>query len=157
MECGQFEELVSDYLDCGMARPERRRFCEHLLACRPCHSLFNDVREVIDGCHEWKESQARESATFTEVERRIINATTAGEMLSCRALDALISDYFDGLIEGAYETVFNEHFAVCESCRRLVEGVRESLEEQESVEVPEELYGRIFAATSRAAVGGSRR
>jgi len=157
MECGQFEELVSDYLDCGMARPERRRFCEHLLACRPCHSLFNDVREVIDGCHEWKESQARESATFIEVERRIINATTAGEMLSCRALDALISDYFDGLIEGAYETVFNEHFAVCESCRRLVEGVRESLEEQESVEVPEELYGRIFAATSRAAVGGSRR
>ena len=157
MECGQFEELVSDYLDCGMARPERRRFCEHLLACRPCHSLFNDVREVIDGCHEWKESQARESATFIEVERRIINATSAGEMLSCRALDALISDYFDGLIEGAYETVFNEHFAVCESCRRLVEGVRESLEEQESVEVPEELYGRIFAATSRAAVGGSRR
>ena len=157
MECGQFEELVSDYLDCGMARPERRRFCEHLLACRPCHSLFNDVREVIDGCHEWKESQARESATFIEVERRIINATTAGEMLSCRALDALISDYFDGLIEGAYETVFNEHFAVCDSCRRLVEGVRESLEEQESVEVPEELYGRIFAATSRAAVGGSRR
>ena len=157
MECGQFEELVSDYLDCGMARPERRRFCEHLLACRPCHSLFNDVREVIDGCHEWKESQARESATFTEVERRIINATTAGEMLSCRALDALISDYFDGLIEGAYETVFNEHFADCDSCRRLVEGVRESLEEQELVEVPEELYGRIFAATSRAAVGGSRR
>ena len=157
MECGQFEELVSDYLDCGMARPERRRFCEHLLACRPCHLLFNDVREAIDGCHAWKESQLRESATFTEVERRIINATTAGEMLSCRALDALISDYFDGLIEGAYETVFNEHFADCDSCRRLVEGVRESLEEQELVEVPEELYGRIFAATSRAAVGGSRR
>ena len=93
---------------------------------------------------------------FREVERRIINATTAGEMLSCRTLDALISDYFDGLIESAYETLFNEHFAACDGCRRLVEGARESLEEQESVEVPEELYGRIFAATSRAA-GGSRR
>jgi predicted anti-sigma-YlaC factor YlaD len=99
----------------------------------------------------------REIAMFTDVERRIIEATTAGEMLSCRTLDALISDYFDGLIESAYETIFNEHFAVCEGCRRLVEGVRESLEEQESVEVPDELYGRIFAATSRAAVGGSRR
>jgi predicted anti-sigma-YlaC factor YlaD len=157
MECGQFEEWISDYLDCVMARPERRLFCEHLLACRPCHMLFNDVREAIDGCHEWKVSQMRESATFTEVERRIIKATTAGEMLSCRTLDALISDYFDGLIESAYETVFNEHFTVCDGCRSLVEGLRESLEEQESVEAPEELYGRIFAATSKAAAGGSRR
>lgn len=156
MECGQFEEWISDYLDCVMARPERRRFCEHLLACRPCHMLFNDVREAIDGCHEWKVSQMRESATFTEVERRIIKATTAGEMLSCRTLDALISDYFDGLIESAYETVFNEHFMVCDGCRSLVEGLRESLEEQESVEAPEELYGRIFAMTSKAAAGGSR-
>jgi predicted anti-sigma-YlaC factor YlaD len=156
MECAQFEELISEYLDCGLARAERRGFCEHLLACRTCHLLFNDVREALDGCHEWKESQMREIDRFVDVERRIINATTAGEMLSCRTLDALISDYFDGLIESAYETIFNEHFAVCDGCRRLVEGVRESLEEQESVEVPEELYGRIFAATSRAA-GGSRR
>ncbi len=156
MECAQFDELISDYLDCGLARPVRREFCEHLLACRLCHLLFNDVREVIDACHELKESQMREIAVFTEVEQRIINATTAGEMLSCRTLDALISDYFDGLIESAYETIFNEHFAVCDGCRRLVQGVRESLEEQEAIEVPEELYGRIFAATSRAA-GGARR
>jgi predicted anti-sigma-YlaC factor YlaD len=157
MDCSRFEELVSDYLDCGMARPERRSFCEHLLACRECHLLFNDVRAAIDGCHEWKESQMREIVMGAETERRIINATTAGEMLSCRTLDALISDYFDGLIKGEYEAVFNEHFAVCEGCRRLVKGLRDSLEEQESVETPEELYSRIFAATSRAAVGGSRR
>jgi predicted anti-sigma-YlaC factor YlaD len=157
MECAQFEELVSDYLDCGMARPARREFCEHLLACRPCHLVFNDVREAIDGCHELKESQMSQIALFTEVEQRIINATTAGEMMSCRTLDALISDYFDGLIEGAHETIFNQHFAACDGCRRLVEGVRESLEEQEAIAVPEELYGRIFAATSRAAAGGARR
>jgi predicted anti-sigma-YlaC factor YlaD len=156
MDCSQFEELVSDYLDCGMTRPDRRDFCEHLLACRPCHSLFNDVRAAIDGCHEWKESQMREVAMRTEVERRIIDATTTGEMLSCRTLDALISDYFDGLIEGEYETVFSEHFAACDGCRRLVDGLRESLEEQLSVEAPEELYGRIFAATSRAASGSRR-
>jgi predicted anti-sigma-YlaC factor YlaD len=156
MECAQFDELISDYLDCGLARPVRREFCEHLLACRPCHLLFNDVREVIDACHELKESQMREIALFTQVEQRIINATTAGEMMSCRTLDALISDYFDGLIESTHETIFNEHFAVCAGCRRLVTGVRESLEERAAVEVPEELYGRIFAATSRAA-GGARR
>lgn len=142
-----FEDLISDYLDHNLDRPTRRSFAEHLLACRPCHHLFNDVREAIDACHELKEAQMREIALMTDVERRIISATTAGEMLSCRTLDALISDYFDGVIESSYERIFHEHFAVCVSCRRLVEGVRESLEESEQVEVPDELYGRIFKAT----------
>ncbi len=147
MECAQFEELISDYLDCGLARPVRRSFCEHLLACRPCHQLFNDVREGIYACHHLREAQMGEIAIFTEVEQRIINATTVGEMLSCRTLDALISDYFEGNIESSYENLFNQHFAACQSCRHLVEGVRESLEEQETLDVPEELYGRILAAT----------
>ena len=142
-----FEDLISDYLDHNLDRPTRRSFAEHLLACRPCHHLFNDVREAIDACHELKEAQMREIALLTDVERRIISATTAGEMLSCRTLDALISDYFDGLIEASYERIFQEHFAVCFSCRRLVDGVRESLEESEQVEVPNELYDKIFAAT----------
>lgn len=157
MDCSRFEDLISEYLDCGMAREERRHFCEHLLACKPCHLLFNDTREAIDSCRRLKESQACEIAMEAAVEQRIIAATTAGEMLSCRALDALISDYFDGLIEGEYESVFNAHFEVCEECRRLVEGLRESLEEQGEIEAPEGLYSRIFAATSRAAAGGSRR
>ena len=144
----QFEELISEYLDGGLARPVRRNFAEHLLACRPCHLLFNDVREGLDACHHLKESQMREIALFTEVEQRILNATTAGEMLSCRTLDALISDYFEGIIEHSYDDIFREHFAICAGCRRLVEGVRQSLEEPDEVEVPEDLYGRILAATS---------
>ena len=147
MECTQFEELIGDYLDCGLARPVRRSFCEHLLACRPCHLLFNDVREVIDTCHLLKESPMQETGLFTEVKQRIIKATTAGEMLSCRTLDALILDYFEGLIESSYEKIFTEHFAACESCSRLVEGVRKSIEEMEAVDVPEELNDRIIAAT----------
>lgn len=147
MECLQFEELISDYLDCGLARPVRRTFCEHLLACRPCHQLFNDVRETLDACFVIRESQVGEAAAFAGVQQRILGATSAGEMLSCRTLDALISDYFEGLIETSSERIFSEHFAVCESCTRLVKGVRESLAEPEIVEVPEGLYGRIFAAT----------
>ena len=80
MDHAQFEELISEYLDGGLARPVRRNFAEHLLACRPCHLLFNDVREGLDACHLLKESQMREIALFTEVEQRILNATTAGEM-----------------------------------------------------------------------------
>ncbi len=150
MDCAQFEELISDYLECGLARAERRGFAEHLLACRDCHALFNDVREMMAVCHVLKESQMREIAGFVEFKQRIIDATSAGEMLSCSTLDALISDYFDGLIDSSYEFLFSKHFAACASCRRLVEGVRESIEESETVEVPEELYYRIIAATSGA-------
>lgn len=150
MECVQFEELISDYLDGGLARPVRRTFCEHLLACRPCHQVFNDVRAALDACRHVKEAPAQEMG-FSAVTARIINATTAGAMLSCRTLDALISDYFDGLIESSYERLFAEHFAVCDGCRQLVAGVRESLVEPEEIELPEELYERIFAATMRAA------
>lgn len=150
MECLQFEELISDYLDCGLDRPMRRNFCEHLLACRACHQLFNDVRETLDTCYVIRESHIGQTTIFATVQQRILDATTAGEMLSCRTLDALISDYFEGNIESSYETIFNEHFAVCESCNRLVEGVRQSLAEPETVDVPEELYGRIFATTMGA-------
>lgn len=150
MDCTRFEKLISEYLDFGLERMVRRAFAVHLLACRSCHLVFNDVRDSIDACHHLKESQMREIALFTEVEQRILNATTAGEMLSCRTLDALISDYFEGIIERTYEQIFHEHFAVCDGCRRLVEGVRQSLDESEAVEVPEELFGRILAATSGA-------
>lgn len=148
MDCTQFEELISDYLEDTLMRPERRRFAEHLLACRECRGLFDDVRITIAGCHSLKEAQMHEITQFVEFKQRILDATTAGEMLSCQTLDALISDYFDGLIDSSYETLFSEHFVACESCRRLVEGVRESLAENTEVEMPAELYYRIIAATS---------
>lgn len=147
MDCQQFEDSISDYLDCGLARPVRRSFCEHLLACRPCHQTFNDVRAVLDACYVIRESNIGSADAGSGIEQRIISAITVGEMLSCRTLDALILEYFEGNIESSYETIFNEHFAVCDDCRRLVEGVRESLEEPEAVEVPVQLYDRIFAAT----------
>ncbi|HYE72994.1 MAG TPA: zf-HC2 domain-containing protein [Blastocatellia bacterium] len=147
MNCTDFEELISDYLECGLASPTRRSFAEHLLACRPCHDLFNDVRDSITACHQLRDDSF---STLSSFEERILNVTTAGEMLSCRTLDALISDYFDGLIEGSYEILFKQHFVNCAECRPLVEGVRASLEESEAVEVSEALYQRILAATSGA-------
>jgi predicted anti-sigma-YlaC factor YlaD len=150
MDCVQFEEKVSDYLECSLPRPERRSFAEHLLACRDCHVVFNDVREIMSNCHHLKEAQMREITEFVEFKQRLLDATTTGEMLSCRTLDALISDYFDGLIDSSYENLFHQHFASCEGCRRLVEGVRESLEESEAAEISEQLYSRIIAATSGA-------
>jgi len=143
MNCGQFEELMSEYLDGGMARAERRAFAEHLLACRPCRALFDDLRETVTVCH-----QLKDAAQGQAFERQLLMATTAGEMLSCQTLDALISDYFEGLIESSNEELFESHFAVCGQCRQLVAGVRASLEESEAAEISAALHHRILAATS---------
>lgn len=45
---------------------------------------------------------------------------------------------------------FEDHFLLCDSCQRLVEGVRQSLEVAPEALVPDQLYDRILAAT----VGG---
>jgi predicted anti-sigma-YlaC factor YlaD len=151
MDCEQFEELISNYIECGLAPATRRTFAVHLLACRPCHDTFNGVRDAISACRELRENVAAPApAAF---EQHLLNATSAGAMLSCRTLDALISDYFDGLIEGCDGRLFEQHFADCAACRPLVEGVRSSLresEESEAAELSEALYRRIFAATSGA-------
>jgi anti-sigma factor RsiW len=150
MDCVRFEELMSEYLDGGLLRAERRQFAEHLLACRDCHSLFDDVRDTMVVCHSLKDITVNATPQFQAFEQRLLNATSAGEMLSCSTLDALISDYFEGLIEGTSETIFTSHFNACERCHQLVEGVRQSLEESEAIEIPDHLYFRIIAATSGA-------
>jgi hypothetical protein len=94
-------------------------------------------------------------------------------MFSCPALDQLIFDYFlkDKLQEDLTEVPgsvlasgdscdvgtiqqaaqpLEDHFLLCDSCRRLVDGVRQSLEVAPDTGVSDQLYGRILAAT----VGG---
>lgn len=186
LDCGQFEQRISDYLDDEMERFQRRPFAEHLLACPPCHQLFNEVRAVMEACRQvFRLSPTPHLLEVEGVEERLVEATSAGAMLSCPALDQLIFDYFmrerereereetgdsvlppsplaphsfvptthtGRVVEPADPVVqpFEEHFALCESCRRLVEGVRQSLEVVPEGVVSDQLYGRILAAT----VGG---
>jgi hypothetical protein len=172
IDCCRFEDQVSDYLDQELDRPSRRAFAEHLLSCRACHSLFDDVRAALETLRggDWDDL-----GPSGQIETRVVRATTAGEMLSCQTLDLLICDYFcqeedatDPLssnlplvprsaldvsslqADDLPHRIFEAHFSVCDNCRHLVEGVRQSMERLEELEVPDQLYDRILAAT----VGG---
>jgi len=186
IDCDRFELLISDYLDHEIARSLRRPFGEHLLACSSCHRLFNEVRAVIEACRQVvRLAPALQLPEEHGVEERLVEATSAGAMLSCPTLDQLIFDFFmqerewedleeiaggilpasaaeprrfpslslaDRLPEPIHQVAqpFEAHFALCGSCRRLVEGVRQSLEVTPEAVVSDQLYGRILAAT----VGG---
>jgi anti-sigma factor RsiW len=45
--CQEFVELVTDYLEGGLAEPDRRRFEEHLAVCPGCTAYLEQMRETI--------------------------------------------------------------------------------------------------------------
>lgn len=140
---------MTDYLDGALDSRARAEFATHRLRCSPCRELFNDVRATVGALGSVAKQAVREPS---ELEARILAATTAGEMLSCREFDQLIERYFDGVILAPTFQTFQAHFESCSKCRRLLAGIEEAIAlcremKEDEVEVPHSLFDRIVAAT----------
>jgi predicted anti-sigma-YlaC factor YlaD len=154
MNCSNFQDKISEYLDGEMMAREKAEFATHRLACRECRELFNDVRGTVQALGVIAREDTAES--LVALEERIVDATSAGEMLNCSEFDKLIERYFDGVILGPTFQNFQAHFADCWKCRRLLRGIEEAKEmmreaREAEVEVPPALSKRIMAATTGAA------
>lgn len=151
MNCVDFQELLTDYLDGALEARGRAECAGHRLICRACRELYNDVRETVQmmGSLAFVEGEAAE---LIGLETRILAATTAGEMLSCGEFDRLIERYFDGVMLAPDHQAFQAHFEHCHKCRRLMAGIEEAIEmcrevKELEVEMPSSLPGRIVSAT----------
>ena len=149
MNCSRFQDSITDYLDSALDSRARAEFATHRLRCRQCRELFSDVRAAVGALGSCAKDEREISA---ELESRILSATTAGEMLSCRAFDNLLERYFDGVILAPTFQTFQAHFEHCSKCRRLLAGIEDAIEmcrevKESEVEVPNSLYDRIAAAT----------
>lgn len=151
MNCSTFQDSITDYLDGEMENCVRADFAAHRLRCRPCREVFNDVRAMLT------EMQALASEDVlgdtTALESRILAATTAGEMLSCRDFDRLIENYFDGVILAPTFQTFQVHFKSCHKCRRLMAGIDDAIAlftetKEADMAVSSTLHARIMAATT---------
>ncbi|MBI3951439.1 MAG: zf-HC2 domain-containing protein [Acidobacteria bacterium] len=148
MNCEQFENLMSDYLDETLSPSLRRQCAEHVIECQNCHGLLNDVQAAVHLCAE-----AGPVEPLTDISARILQATAAGEMMSCAVFDELILDYFDGFITASEFHIFEAHFDTCSRCQRLMTSIRlarELCQNLESVEVPEGFHERVLDATTGA-------
>ena len=150
MNCSNFQDKISDYLDSEMLAREKAEFATHRLGCRDCRELFNDVRGTVQALGVMAHEGTAES--LIALEDRILDATSAGEMLSCTEFDKLIERYFDGVILGPTFQSFQVHFADCWKCRRLLRGIEEAKDmmreaKEAEVDVPATLSQRIMAAT----------
>ena len=52
INCSEFEDKLTDYLDNALDRQTRKSMAEHALKCPLCHSLLNEVKEALKVCHE---------------------------------------------------------------------------------------------------------
>src|SRR6185436_3553345 len=149
MNCSNFQDLLSDYLDGAVDSRTRAECAAHRLVCRDCRELYNDVRVTV-------QTLSSLACVVTEPEglqTRILAATTTGEMLSCNEFDQLIERYFDGVMLAPDHQAFQSHFEHCTKCRRLLSGIEEAIElcrevKETVVEMPSSLPDRIVMATT---------
>ena len=50
INCTQFEELLTDYLDKTLDASINSAVGAHAMGCPVCHTLLNDVRQGLDAC-----------------------------------------------------------------------------------------------------------
>lgn len=160
MNCVDFQDLLTDYLDGALDARVRAECAGHRLICRECRELYNDVRDTVQmmGSLAFVEG---EPAELSGLETRILAATTAGEMLSCGEFDRLIERYFDGVMLAPDHQAFQAHFEHCHKCRRLMAGIEEAIEmcrevKALEVEMPSSLPDRIVSATTGKSASPSR-
>ncbi len=152
MNCSIFQDKISEYLDGELVAREKAEFAAHRLSCRDCREVFNEVRDTVQTLTAFAHEDAAHSLPALEaLESRIVDATSAGEMLSCTEFDKMIERYFDGVILGPTFQTFQAHFEDCWKCRRLLRGIEEAKEmmreAREEIEMPSNLPRRIMAAT----------
>ncbi|MFN0119664.1 MAG: anti-sigma factor family protein [Blastocatellia bacterium] len=151
MDCVRFQDQISDYVDGAMDGCAKAEFAAHRLRCRECREVFADVRDAVGSLREMAGMDHLGEAMM--LENRILEATSAGEMLSCQSFDRLIERYFDGVILAPTFQQFQEHFRGCHKCRRLMAGIDDAIElfagvREEQMPVSQGLHDRIMAATT---------
>ena len=150
MNCNNFEDNISAYLDGELRGTEKASFAAHRLSCLTCRHLFSDVREVMTDVNDYASIELHNCVETLEA--RIMDATSAGEMLSCGEFDKMIEKYFDGVILAPTFQNFQSHFEGCWKCRRLLKGIEEAKDmmreaKEFEMEVPHRLNRKIMAAT----------
>ena len=79
INCSQFEELLTDYLDRTLDGVTHKAVAAHAISCPLCHSLLNDVKRAMAACREIAEPRP----ALTRLEARILASTMPDASLNC--------------------------------------------------------------------------
>ncbi|MBK9438266.1 MAG: zf-HC2 domain-containing protein [Chloracidobacterium sp.] len=148
VNCSQFEEFLTDYLDKALDATLQRSVAEHALACPLCHSLLNDVRESLDVCH----AITAPKMSMTRLEARVLSMTMPETAMACDDFEGYLTDYLDGFLPAAVFHRWERHATLCNSCEDLPGMVVRSIAalytyKSDELAVPAGLHARILRST----------
>ena len=148
INCMQFEELLTDYLDRTLDGTVHTSVASHALSCPLCHGLLNDVKESLEVCR----TIAAPAPTMTRLEARILAKTTPEAGMACDEFEGHLTDYLDGFLPAQAFHRWERHAAMCNTCEDLPGMVVRSIGacltyKAEELEVPAGLHQRILNLT----------
>ncbi|MCS6816017.1 MAG: zf-HC2 domain-containing protein [Blastocatellia bacterium] len=143
MNCQQFEQQISEYLDGTLPEGRAEAFVAHLFSCAACRASLDDVRAALELCRSVEEVEP--SPDLDERLRHVLR----GAAMSCDAFGELIPNYFDGVLTADEYHLFEAHVRVCSTCRQTLEqvtAVMRLLHDVGAVALPEGLDERLLHA-----------
>lgn len=148
LNCSQFEELLTEYLDKTLDAATNKSAAAHALACPLCHTLLNDVKESVKLCRE----VAAPPASVTRLEARVISMTMPETAMSCEDFEGHLSDYLDGFLPATIFHRWERHAALCTGCEDMPGMVVRSIAacytyKMEELAVPAGLHEKILNVT----------
>ena len=148
IDCAEFEELLTDYLDGTLERAIHKSVAAHALRCPLCHSLLNEVKDALSVCHEISAPKH----SMTHLEARILTMTMPETAMSCEQFEEHLTDYLDGFLPATLFHRWERHAVLCDSCTDLPGAVVRSIAacytyKMDELAVPAGLHDKILKAT----------
>lgn len=155
IDCSQFEELLTDYLDKTLDMRTFKLVATHAMSCPLCHSLLNEVKASLAVCREIAEPKM----PVTRLEARILSATMPRTAMPCDEFENHLTDYLDGFLPAQVFHRWERHAVLCNECTDLPGAVVRSLAacvayKLDELPLPAGLHQRILhetIGTARAA------
>ena len=148
INCTQFEELLTDYLDKTLEKATHKSVAAHALKCPLCHSLLNEVKASLAVCREIADPKM----PVTRLEARILERTMPQSAMACNDFEEHLTDYLDGFLPATVFHRWERHAVLCDACTDLPGEVVRSLAavvtyKLDELPLPEGLHQRILKET----------
>ncbi len=123
MDCTEFEDRMSDYLERSLDAVTHKAAAAHVLKCPICHALVNDVKQSLAVCRQMAEPRT----PLTRLEAKIISSTVPDVSLHCTEFEEHLTDYLDGFLPAQTFHRWERHAVICDDCTDLPGEVVRSL------------------------------
>ncbi len=148
INCTEFEEVLTDYLDANLDRLTHKAVAAHALLCPLCHTLLNEVKGALATCRE----MSAPKRSLTHLEARIFSMTMPETAMDCGQFETYLTDYLDGFLPAVIFHRWERHAALCEQCTDLPGEVVRSIAacytyKMDELPIPVGLNAKILRAT----------